>query len=76
MYELWYYTNRGASMGKVYQTEAELIAAAKKLKREAIIKLNGDLYGRVWKMDARWNWYVGEAHPAPDAEKAGSNDKG
>lgn len=65
MYELWYFSKKGASIGKFFATEEELIAAAKKLKREAKIKKNGELYGRVWKMNGHWNWYTGEAvHPA------------
>lgn len=64
MFELWYFTNRGASQGNFYTLETDLIAAAKKLKRDAVIKKNGELHGRVWKMDGRWHWYVGEADPS------------
>ena len=61
MYELWYKTRKGASMGKYFATEKEVIDAAKKLKTPATIKKNGELHGRVWKMNNRWVWYVGEA---------------
>lgn len=62
-YSIWYRTNRGASHARFFQTEEALLDVVKTFKRDAVIKIDGKLYGRVWKQDTRWNWYIGEAAP-------------
>lgn len=63
-YSIWYRSKRGASIGRFFRSENALVDFVSNCKRDAVIKLDGALYGRVWKDNGRWNWVVGEI-PAP-----------
>jgi hypothetical protein len=61
-FELWYTTPKGASQGKFFATEEELIKAVKNFKRPATIKKDGEYCGRIWKDGNTWKWmYAGGA---------------
>lgn len=68
-YSVWYRSKRGASVGRFFYSESDLVNFVSTFKRDAVIKMENKLHGRVWKDNKRWNWYIGD--PAPPAKEEG-----
>lgn len=57
MYDVFYKTNTGASIGKSFKDDNTLKDYLKTLKKKARIFKDGVFVGEVYKQDKKWMWY-------------------
>ena len=55
--EVFYRSDKGASIGRCFYNEAFLVHFISKLHKPANILFKGEHIGRVWKDNRKWVWF-------------------